>query len=142
MMVATKCPVHGGHLVVNPAFGATNPPYRCQTEQVLADVGAERARQFERYGDNSDLEWGSGPETRWLLPYTDASAERVEDHLRGDYEDYEEELGAPTFVHLVREEVAEAFKESDPVRLREELIQVAALAVSWVEKIDAKEAGL
>ena len=41
-------------------------------------------------------------------------------------------------MHLVREEVAEAFAESDPARLREELIQVAALAVSWVEKIDAR----
>jgi hypothetical protein len=40
---------------------------------------------------------------------------------------------------LVREEVAEVFQETDPVKLREELVQVAALAVSWIEKIDARQ---
>ena len=34
------------------------------------------------------------------------------------------------------EEVAEAFEEHDPARLRSELVQVAAVAVAWVEKID------
>ena len=43
-------------------------------------------------------------------------------------------------MHLLREEIAEVFVESDADRLREELIQVAALAVSWVEKIDARGA--
>ena len=32
--------------------------------------------------------------------------------------------------------VGEAFAESDPDKLRTELIQVAAVAVAWIESID------
>lgn len=105
---------------------------------VIALVMQERHRQFERYGLNEMMEDGTGPETRWLLPFTSESATVIEYELRADYEDFEEETGLPTWVHLVREEVAEAFKESDPERLTEELIQVAALCVSWVERIRAR----
>lgn len=106
-----------------------------RTREVLEAVLEERRRQFARYGSNADLEDGTGPLTRWLMPLTNASALEVETMLRVDYEDYEEETGKPTWVHLIREEVAEAFKESDDARLEEELTQVAALAVSWIEKI-------
>lgn len=108
------------------------------TDRVLADVADERVRQRDRYGSNADLEDGTGPATRWLGPFTGASALTIEEALRTDYEDFEDETGKPTWVHLVREEVAEAFAETDPVRLRAELVQVAALAVSWVEKLDAR----
>lgn len=108
------------------------------TMAVLQEVIRERVRQTEKYGDNADLEDGTGPETRWLLPFTTASSSVIEDELRADYEDFEEDAGKPTWVHLIREEVAEAFQERDPKRLAAELIQVAALCVSWVEKIDAR----
>ena len=123
-----RCENHGGPLVEG----------RCATYTVALDVIAERARQFSRYGSNDDLPDGSGPETRWLGPYSADSAEVVERTLRNDYEEFEEEVGKPTWVHLIREEVAEAFAESDPERLREELIQVAALCVSWVETLDTR----
>lgn len=105
---------------------------------VLEDVLAERFRQVRKYGSNEDLEFGTGPEARWLLPYTSASAEMIEKDLRADYEEFEEDAGKTTWVHLIREEVAEAFKEEDPERLREELVQVAALAVSCIEQLDAR----
>jgi hypothetical protein len=41
---------------------------------------------------------------------------------------------------VLLEEVYEALAESDPARLRAELIQVAAVAVAWVEAIDRREA--
>lgn len=110
----------------------------CLTTSVLECVSAERARQYARYGTNADIEDGTGPETRWLGPYTGDSAEQIEKVLRKDYEDYEEEVGKPTWVHLVREEIAEAFMESDPEKLAAELTQVAALCVSWVEKIEER----
>ena len=109
-----------------------------RTMAVLQEVIRERQRQTMKYGDNSDLEDGSGPGTCWLLPFTNACASTIEDKLRADYIDYEEDAGKPTWVHLIREEVAEAFQERDPKRLAAELIQVAALCVSWVEKIDAR----
>lgn len=125
----STCSVHGGRFYFLP--------YTCQTVRVLKDVRAERARQFARYGTNEDLDFGTGPETRWLQPISYRSASLIAEQLRGAYEEYEEETGKPTWVHLVLEEMAETFMEADPEKLRAELIQVAALAVSWVEKIDA-----
>lgn len=107
-----------------------------RTRAVLEAVFEHRQVQEARYGEaNKSLENGTGPETRWLLPFTNHSAQEIEVALRGDYEAYEEETGAPTWVHLVREEIAEAFQETDPAKLAEELIQVAALCVSWVERL-------
>lgn len=39
---------------------------------------------------------------------------------------------------VLLEEVYEALAESDPVRLREELVQVAAVATAWIEAIDRR----
>lgn len=97
---------------------------------------AERAAQEARYGKENELIVdGTGPATRWLLPYTSDTAFVIQKELRRDYEEFEDETGKPTWVHLVREEVAEAFLETDPDRLAEELVQVAALCVSWVERL-------
>jgi hypothetical protein len=106
-------------------------------QDVLETVREERRRQFDRYGTNADTEDGTGPETCWLGPLNWMPAKQIEQVLRADYLDFEEEQPV-TWVHLVREEVAEAFAESDPERLEAELIQVAALCVSWVEKIRAR----
>ncbi len=46
--------------------------------------------------------------------------------------------GEGTYLHILLEEVAEAFAESDPVKLRAELVQVAAVAVAWIETIDRR----
>lgn len=112
------------------------PTNEDRTRAVLDLVLAERRAQEARYGEaNESLLDGTGPETRWLLPYTKDPAENIQYWIRRDYEEFEDETGAPTWVHLVREEIAEAFQESDPGRLAEELIQVAALCVSWVERL-------
>lgn len=44
--------------------------------------------------------------------------------------------GTLTYADILLEEVFEAVAEDDPEKLREELVQVAAVAVAWVEKID------
>ena len=106
-----------------------------RTEAVLELVRQERVRQEARYGEtNRLLVGGTGPETRWLGPYTSDSADDIEKTLRSDYDDWGD-AHLPTWTHLVREEVAEAFKESDPERLAAELVQVAALCVSWVDRL-------
>lgn len=106
-----------------------------KTFRVLELVALERIDQEERYGErNVTAEDGTGPDTCWLLPYTGAAASVIQSDLREDYEDYEEEAQV-TWLHLVREEVAEAFQEQDPERLLEELVQVAALCVSWAERL-------
>lgn len=114
---------------------ATNP---ARTRAVLGLVLKERATQEARYGEaNLSIENGTGPRVRWIGPYTNDGADTIQRTLRMDYEDYEDAAGAPTWVHLVREEIAEAFLETDPERLAEELVQVAALCVSWVERLGA-----
>lgn len=108
-------------------------PWMANTVPVLIAVLEERVQQERRYGHvNDKLEWGTGPHTQWLRPYTDEPASAIERLLR---EEYMAQPGLPTWAFLVREEIAEAFLEADPARLEAELVQVAALCVSWVERI-------
>lgn len=44
----------------------------------------------------------------------------------------------PCWRTILAEEVYEAFAETDPARLRHELVQVAAVAAAWVEDIDSR----
>lgn len=54
--------------------------------------------------------------------------------------DYFVETDTLTWRDILWEEVAEAFAERDEDRLREELIQVAAVAGNWVKAIDRRRA--
>jgi len=107
------------------------------TAEVLQLVADERIEQERRYGDvNLTTKSGTGPESRWLLPYTSQGATDIQRELRDDYEDHEDDTGEVTWLHLVREEVSEAFeREHDDPRLKDELVQVAALCVSWIERL-------
>jgi hypothetical protein len=110
--------------------------WQAKTISVLERVFEERCRQVARYGHNEDLEDGFGPEMPWLRPANSTmSARRVQEAFREDYERHESETGRPTWMHLIREELAEMF-ESDPddPATVEEALQVAALLVSWAEK--------
>lgn len=107
-------------------------------ERILEDIRKHREVQIAQYGTNDDLEDGTGPHTLWLRELSFDDAREIERKLRHDYQLHSHIYGKPTWMHLVREEVAEAFKESDTDRLREELIQVAALCVSWIETLDAR----
>ena len=111
----------------------------CLTDNVLWDVWRERSSEAARYGDNWENPYGFGPDEAWLAPLSRCTASRVQEAFREDYEENTEGRGGiVSWAQLIREEVAEAFAESDPQRIREELVQVAALAVSCIEKIDAR----
>lgn len=111
-----------------------------RSQKVLNLVMAERHGQVARYGLNGECADGTGPEVEWLhgtgVNLDLRTAEEIEAAFRHEYEKH----GFPDWMRLIREEVAEAFKESDPARLKEELIQVAALCVSWVESLDRRVA--
>jgi hypothetical protein len=105
--------------------------------RVLEDVLEERRLQFAWYGTNYNLPDGVGPEVRWLqgcgLNLDLRTATEIEAGFR-----YQYDYSSPrTWMQLIREEIAEAFKEDDITKLRTELLQVAALCVSWSEKLDA-----
>lgn len=100
-------------------------------QRVLAEVQVECMRQYDRYGEENETNVdGTGPDVVWVPALSGGtSAEVTETVFRMEYE----LQGKPTWMHLVREEVAESFKESDAGPLTDELKQVAALCVSWVK---------
>lgn len=132
------CSAHGGRLIRVEGASGWPQMYLCPTMRVLADVAAEREHQYATYGTNEDTKDGTGDRVPWLLPFDQREALVIQQAFRADYEQVEIVEGEVTWMHLVREEIAEAFQESDPERLRAELVQVAALAVSWIEKLDGR----
>ncbi|WP_193318854.1 hypothetical protein [Nonomuraea phyllanthi] len=94
--------------------------------RVLGDVAAERAAQDARWGMQI-LPDGTGGEG------TVAESDRARCETEAAARD-----GALTWRHVLAEEVLEAFAETDPERLRAELIQVAAVAVKWCQALDRR----
>ena len=112
---------------------------------VLREVRAERARQARKHGDQSHFPDGTAPDVILTdLPvYQNASAragdlaEWAKARTQAASQDEGGE-GSVTFEHILTQEWAEAIAECDPAKLRAELIQVAAVAVQWVEAIDGR----
>lgn len=102
------------------------------TAWVLDEVSYERCRQDAKCGQPS-LPDGTGPEVALFGIHFEEYS-----HLFRDLCDYAHDHGRKTWAHVLLEEVFEALAESDPTRIREELIQVAAVAVQWVEDIDRR----
>jgi hypothetical protein len=93
-----------------------------QTGGVLATISAERDRQDRKWGYNRDHADGTAP--LWYGP--EAVAKRA-------ICDQAAKNGCVTWRLILEEEVTEAFAESDPKKLEEELVQVAAVCVAWIE---------
>lgn len=91
---------------------------------VLDDVVRERQRQDSLWGQQNHPN-GTGI---------------VGDRERADSARHTCEVmfrnGMGSWRDVLHEEVQEAFAEHDPVKLRAELIQVAAVAMAWVENMD------
>lgn len=99
------------------------------TDRVLSEVLAERIRQDIRWGEqNHNDGTGVAPEQTKLADNAKAMCQQAFAEGRGDW------------AHILFEEVREALAESDPAKLRTELIQTAAVAVAWVEAIDRRAA--
>ena len=112
--------------------------WQIETLKVLEEVFEERKRQVARYGHNDDKADGTGMSVKWLSG-TDINldlrhADETEAAFRTEYDRNGGDEGAD-WMRLVREEIAEVFAEDDPDKLQAELLQVAALCVSWVESI-------
>lgn len=104
--------------------------------RVSAEVIAERMRQHAKWGEQNwpDFPPEINPVRRpraYGLPSELAAKARVEH-------------GAVarnlTYGDILVEEVAEAFSTKTRAELRAELIQVAAVAQAWVEKLDREDA--
>lgn len=91
---------------------------------VLGHVADERARQHEKWGEQNHPD-GTGafkPEADRFRALTERMAS----------------IGQLCWWHILLEEVYEALAEEDPLLLREELIQSAAVIAAWVEAIDRR----
>ena len=93
---------------------------------ILPEIAAERARQDAKWGEQNHPD-GTGNEGF----INRANMAKMSCNIAAKH-------GTITYRHILDEEVQEAFAESDPVKLRAELVQVAAVAVAWIECIDRR----
>lgn len=98
------------------------------TQRALDDVAAERDRQRSKWGQQT-LPDGTGGEP-WDQIERDTARQRCDQAMQA---------GQLQWRHVLEEEVAEALAETDPTALRAELVQVAAVAVQWVEALDRRK---
>jgi hypothetical protein len=95
--------------------------------RILEEIVAERDAQDALFGVQ-DIPDGTGRDQFRVL----ADAHRLEC-------DTAFAIGTGTYRHVFVEEVYEALAESDPVKLRAEMVQVVAVGVKWLEAIDRRE---
>lgn len=95
---------------------------------VLRAILAERVAQLAKWGVQHRID-GTG----------DLYATEAAQAAKGRCE-WQESNSAADWGTVLLEEVWEALAEEDPAELRAELVQVAAVAVAWIEDIDTRAA--
>ena len=116
------------------------------TMRVLERVFEERCRQTEIHGHAMRaLPDFPGPHNHWLADTSTTlhllNAREIQQVFRVEYEEASEE-GRLTRMHLIREELAEAFEcDPDSPEFIDEILQVAALCVQWAEYKIEEQAG-
>lgn len=102
----------------------------CPRCSILAEIDDERARQDEKWGDQSHLPDGTGqPVAATIALYAKEACDQAT------------EEGTLTWADILEEEAWEVFAEEDETNLERELIQVAAVAVAWVEALRKRKSG-
>lgn len=96
------------------------------THRVLLAVHAEREDQDDKWGEQH---YPDGTDGLY-------SADR---DLYRTYCDAQHRAGNGTWRDIALEEFYEALSETDPVALRKELVQAAAVLVAWIEDIDSRK---
>lgn len=95
-------------------------------ESIISDVLQEVQNQVDRWG-NQKYPDGTGSPAFGAM--ADAARKACD---RADQEQ------TTTWLHIAREEFWEAMAEQDKDRLRQELVQLIAVGVSWVKDIDSR----
>lgn len=99
---------------------------RRATNAVLNEVLEERRRQDEKWGEQNHPSGSPGDVARRYADVSRATCEKAAAE------------GRVTWTHIFHEEASEALVETDESKLRAELVQVAAVAVAWIECIDRR----
>lgn len=95
---------------------------------MLEQVGDERGRQDAKWGEQNHPDGTPGQAHRMFADIARHNCDRAA------------ERGEVTWTDILNEEFNELLAESDPAEVRAEAIQVAAVAVAWVEAIDRRTA--
>jgi hypothetical protein len=93
---------------------------------ILARIEAECERQHNKWGEQNHPDGTNAAEWR-------VACRRAKRHCDKAAEDKK-----LTWKHILEEEVCEAFVEIAPAALIEELIQCAAVIVSWIAAIERR----
>lgn len=94
--------------------------------QILAEIAAERERQDAKWGEQNHPDGTGGTFAHDAVNYARRQCKEAA------------QSGTITWNLILQEEMWEAFAESDPIKLRAELVQCAAVAVAWIEAIDRR----
>lgn len=97
--------------------------YPAEYDSVELAVRHERTAQEKKWGEQNHPN-GTGP----------AFAALCEERRNVCDKAFKDGVG--TYRHILDEEVHEAYAESDPAKLKVELIQVMAVCKAWIECID------
>jgi hypothetical protein len=101
---------------------------------VLDEVGAEMSRQVTKWGQQNHPSYTMGALSS-SLPLVEADGDYFKHHC-----DEKAKKGTLSWLDIFLEEVFEAVDEAKTtgnlIKLRTELVQCAAVAVSWAESID------
>jgi hypothetical protein len=104
---------------------------------ILIEIQQERTRQDQKWGEQNHPD-GTGPD-EILLGMSSYDYEYLTKMAKEATDTHAAE-GTCTFADILLEEVFEALAEKDQDKLRKELIQVAAVAAQWAQKIDRDKA--
>lgn len=96
----------------------------------MVAVDAERQRQLVRWGDQHHPGGTGGKRCEALARDARRDCQFAAEH------------GFVTWRHILAEEVAEAFAESDPVALETELVQCAAVIAAWIADLHGRRAAV
>jgi len=103
-------------------------------DKIFDEIRAERRRQDEKFGEQNHPmlgkqlkfpEMGPYPSELILVNQLELTKERIEAGVHG-------------WLDVLIEEICEAFLETEPEKQREEMVQVAAVAVSIIEYLDRR----
>jgi len=95
---------------------------------IFEEIAAERQRQNDKWGEQNH-------------PMLDRLDYVMQCKSLQDYFRRKLKAGEVDWHNILLEEVYEAFAETDPARQREEMIQVAAVAVQIIEYLDRQKNG-
>ena len=110
---------------MTPEEIATPNPRTQIRAAILARIDAECERQHNKWGEQNHPD---GTDALWTEQANRAKAAY----------DRAAKAGKLTWLIILREEMFEAFAETDPEALTTELEQVAAVATSWVAAIERR----